>query len=88
MKPATSCRRQEAADVFKKRRANMINSNFLSKEENFIRRFYLNYVIKQMLKLAMSSWNKFFLFSIMIVFNLFSKGFGRVAGSVIHLAWS
>ena len=29
----------------------------------------------------MSSWNKFFLFSIITIFNLFSKGFGGVAGT-------
>ena len=29
----------------------------------------------------MSIWNKFFLFSIITIFNLFSKGFGGVAGT-------
>ena len=29
----------------------------------------------------MSSWNKFFPFSIMTIFNLFSKEFGEVAGT-------
>ena len=29
----------------------------------------------------MLSWNKFFLFSIKTIFNLFLKGFGNVAGT-------
>ena len=36
MKASTSCRRKEAVDVFKKRRACMINSNMYQKREEVL----------------------------------------------------
>ena len=60
----------------------------------FVKHFYLHVMrhtyLANLLNPCVSyvELEHFFLFRIMIIFSLSSKGFGGVAGSIRHLAWS